>query len=310
MWSPRRQRLTLAGQFLVLQLAVVAVVLAIVAVISVGQSTATFASDRGSQMRSVSEYLANISVVRSEVESTDPGSRLAPSIDRALSLSGASEVSIANPDGIVLSSSDPLLIGTRASLGESRVRQGRGWVGDVDDGRRAIAGHAPILADDGRLVGLSLAQERYPSTWQRLTNAALDLVLFLGVGALLGIAGSLLLSRLTKRRTHGLEPREIATLADHREALLHSIREGVIAVGTDDRVTMINDSARELLGLHDEAIGRAIGELPLEPQVAALLTSVEDSQDAVVLVGTRVLVFNQRSASSRGSCRGRAQSDQ
>ena len=159
-------------------------------------------------------------------------------------------------------------------------------------------------------MGLSLAQERYPSTWQRLTNAAPDLVLFLGVGALLGIAGSLLLSRLIKRRTHGLEPREIATLADHREALLHSIREGVIAVGTDDRVTMINDSARELLGLHDEAIGRAIGELPLEPQVAALLTSVEDNQDAVVLVGTRVLVFNQRSASSRGSCRGRAQSDQ
>lgn len=301
MWSPRRQRLTLAGQFLVLQLVVVALVLAIVGVISVRQSTSTFASDRGSQMRSVSEYLANISVVRAEVDGDDPRRRLAPSIDRALALSGASEVSIADTDGVVLSSSDPNLVGSRVALGDSRVREGRGWTGDVDDdGHLAVAGHAPIIADDGTLVGLSIAQERYPSTWQRLTNAAPDLALFLGVGALLGIAGSLLLSRLIKRRTRGLEPHEIATLADHREALLHSIREGVIAVDTDDRVTMVNDSARDLLGLGRDVVGRRVAELPLDPQVASLLTMVDDSQDAVVLVGTRVLVFNQRSASSRG----------
>ena len=132
----------------------------------------------------------------------------------------------------MLSSSDPRLVGKRIDLGDSRVREGRGWVGDVDDdGHEAVAGHAPILNDDGELVGLSIAQQRYPSSWERFTNAAPDLALFLGVGALLGVAGSLLLARLIKRRTRGLEPHEIATLADHREALLHSIREGVIAVG-------------------------------------------------------------------------------
>ena len=60
MWSPRRRRLTLAGQFLVLQLVVIAVVLAIVAVISLNQSTASFAADRGAQMRSVAEDLAEL----------------------------------------------------------------------------------------------------------------------------------------------------------------------------------------------------------------------------------------------------------
>lgn len=301
MWSPRRQRLTLAGQFLALQLVVVALVLAIVAAISVRQSTVTFASERGSQMRSVAEYLANISVVRSEIDSPTPSSALAPSISRALSLSGATEVTIADPEGVVLSSSDPRLVGQQVELGDSRVREGRGWVGDIDDdGHDAVAGHAPILADNGDLVGLSIAQQRYPSNWDRLTNAAPDLALFLGVGALLGVAGSLLLARLIKRRTRGLEPAEIATLADHREALLHSIREGVIAVGTDGRVTMINDGARELLGLDDDVVGRPVDGLGLDPQVAGLLTAGNDSQDAVVLVGARVLVFNQRSASSHG----------
>ncbi|MCW2823245.1 MAG: ATPase [Aeromicrobium sp.] len=285
-----------------MQLAVVAVVLVIVGAISVRQSTTTFSAERGAQMRSVAEYLANLSVVRQQVTSRDAARDLAPSIDRALSLSGATDVTIAGPDGVVLSSSDPQVVGERIDLGDSRVREGRGWIGDVvdDDGKRAVAGHAPILADDGELIGLSLAHQRYPTTWQRLTDAAPDLVLFLGVGALLGAAGSWLVARLVKRRTRGLEPHEFATLADHREALLHSIREGVIAVGTDDRVTMVNDSARELLGLGRDVVGRRLDTLGLPGQVVEVLGGGGDAQDAVLLVRDRVVVFNQRAAASRG----------
>ncbi len=300
MWSPRR-RLTLAGQFLVLQLLVVAVVLGIVSAISVQQSNVSFASERGAQMRSVAEYLANLSVVRAQIAGPVPATSLAPAIDRAVGLSGATEVTIADPSGRVLSSSDPRLVGTQAALGDSRVQEGRGWIGNVDTrGRRYVAGHAPIIDDSGELAGLAIAEERYPSLWTRLTNAADELVLYLGMGALLGIAGSWLLARLVKRRTRGLEPHEFATLADHREALLHSIREGVVAVGTDDRVTMINDGARALLGLGQDVVGRRLDSLGLDDQVVDVLTAGADSQDVVLLVGERVVVFNQRSASSRG----------
>lgn len=301
MWSPAHRRLTLAGQFLILQLGVVALVLAIVGVISVRQSTESFATERGSQMRSVAENIANQSVVRDQITGSTPARSLAVPIERAVSLSGATEVMIADPAGRILSSSDPQLEGELAPLGQSGVREGRGWVGDVEArGHLYVAGHAPILDDSGTLVGLAIAQERYPTIWTRLTNAADELVLYLGFGALLGFAGSWLLSRLVKRRTRGLEPHEFATLADHREALLHSIREGVIAVGTDNRVTMVNDSARELLGLDGLVVGRRIDALALEPHVVTVLTAGTDSQDAVLLVGERVIVFNQRSASSRG----------
>jgi sensor histidine kinase regulating citrate/malate metabolism len=102
------------------------------------------------------------------------------------------------------------------------------------------------------------------------------------------------------RRTRGLRSSEIATLADHREALLVSIREGVIAVGTDGRVTTANDSARDLLGLPADVVGRHVSELGLAAPVEELLLSEEESHDAVLVVGDRVLVFNQRAASSRG----------
>ena len=56
----RRGELTLAAQFLLLQLLVVAVLLGIVGALSVRQSTAAFTAERGGAMRSVAEYLANI----------------------------------------------------------------------------------------------------------------------------------------------------------------------------------------------------------------------------------------------------------
>ncbi|MFB9313427.1 sensor histidine kinase [Nocardioides plantarum] len=330
----RRRELTLAGQFLLLQLGVVALLLLIVGVISVRQSTATFESERGPAMRSVAESLAAQDFVRStllaavdgEVAGPEVARLLAPPIESGLSPSDATDVLVVSLDGVVLAASDPSLVGSRADLGDSDVLQGRGWVGNVEpgasgDGERAVAGHAPVYAvvpdasGSGtrvRLVGAVLAEQTYPSIGDRLTGAAGNLALYLGLGALLGVVGTYVVSRVVKRSTRGLAPTEIANLADHREALLHSIREGVVAVGTDGRVTMMNDAARVTLGVAADPVGRHIADLGLGPHVEALLdgagaagtdgadAGAGEVQDAVALVGGRVVVFNRRSASSRG----------
>lgn len=300
MWSPR-WRPTLAGQFLLLQLVVVGLVLTMVGVISVRQSTADFRTEQGSRMRMVAEYLANTSIVRTRVDEADAQRAIAPAIERSLSLSGASTVSIALPDGEIVASSNPTLVETQAALGDSRVAEGRSWTGDIAHGdETAIASHSPVLDNDGELIGLVLVEDDYPSTWQRLQNATPDLVLFLGIGAALGVAGSWLLARLIKRRTRGLEPREIATLADHREALLHSIREGVIGISPDGVVTVLNDSAYDLLDMPPGAVGRPLDALDIPARVRDALRSTTYEPDMVVVVGGRALVLNRQRASSAG----------
>ncbi len=316
--SPRRER-SLAGQFLVLQLAVVVAVLAIVAVISLRQANVAFSQQSGTQMRGVAAYVANLSEVRDQLGSVETSaetadtiaSRLAPSVERALSLSPADEIDIVSTDGTVLVSSDPLRIGEPAELGESTVLQRDDWTGELDGGSgRVVAAHAPVLYADpagvetdrvGEFVGAVLVEQAYPSVWDRLTDASADLLLFLGVGTLLGVLGSFVVSRVVKRRTQGMGAGEIARLADHREALLHSIREGVVAVDRDGRVTMVNDSAMATLGLTADPVGHAVTELGLDPQAVLLLTGDSPvAEDALGLVGDKVVVFNRRAASSRG----------
>ena len=144
---------------------------------------------------------------------------------------------------------------------------GRSWDGDLTiGGQRLIAASVPVYALNGTVVGLVLVGETYPSIWSVLVAGVPELLLLIALAAAAGLAGSWLLARRIKRQTHGLEPAEISVLADQREALLHSIQEGVVGVSADGTVTVVNDAARQLLGLDADAVGRRVDQLGLDPR--------------------------------------------
>ncbi|MGE2730419.1 ATP-binding protein [Mycolicibacterium vaccae] len=299
---------SLAGQFLVFQLVVVAVVLVAVAAVSVAQSEGEFREVRGQRMIAVAENMASTPIVRERTEAVPPDPFvdrvLAPEVDRAVALSGATLAEILGPDGFVQASSDPSRIGAAVDLGPSRADEGRAWFGDADiDGVHSLVGQVPILSNDGDVLAVASVSENYPSIWALLSGAGEGLLVYLGLGAGLGMVASWLLSRRIKRHTRGLEVAEIANLADHREALLHSIREGVIAVTDDGEITLLNDGAQELLGVSGDAVGRRVDEVGIDPAVVSLLMSGGDGEaadDTVIATPTRVLALSRRAATSQG----------
>ena len=305
---------SLAGQFLAFQLVVVAVVLVAVAAVSVTQSTKEFRDVRGQRMIAVAENLASTPIVRERYADPFAGQILAPDVDRAVALSGAALAEIIAPGkastGVVVVSSDPSRVGRTVDLTPSGARRGRAWFGDLDvDGVHALVGQVPINDVRGAVLAVVSVSEPYPSVWQLLSGAGERLLVYLGLGAALGMLASWLLSRRIKRQTRGLEIAEIAGLAEHREALLHSIREGVVAVTNDGIVTVLNDSAQELLDVTRDAVGRRIDEIGLDPAVTDFLLSDDvvagevgraAQSDSVIVTRTRVLALNRRAATSQG----------
>lgn len=297
----------MAGQFLLLQLTVLLVALAVASIASVRQSEADFRVERAVPLRATAQDLANLEVVRSEIDRRPVLASLTSYVEQFRRRSGATEVHLADLDGRVLVSTDAHEIGHRIDLSDSDVRQSHTWTGDVDDdGRAALAAHVPVF-DSGipagerggprppRMVGVVAVTDDYPSLRDRAAEVMPDMLRFLGLGLALGLVGAWLLARLVKRRTRGLEPEEIAALADHREALLRSVREGVVAVGADGTVTVLNDSARELLGLPPDLRGEGsrVVDLPVAEEVLDLLTGSGEQHDRVLVVGQRVLVANR-----------------
>ncbi|WP_210429098.1 sensor histidine kinase [Nocardioides eburneiflavus] len=298
MWSRSRWwPATLAGQFLVLQLTVLLVVVAVASMVSVQQSDADFRDTRGARLRAAAESMANIAAVRDPYLNGEVAERrasLTSYTQRVRTNVQASGVYLTDPDGVVLVSSDFVGRERRIDLSGSTVQRRRTWTGDVDDfGTPSIAAQVPIIDDEGDLVGIAMVAEEYPTWAERARGVLPDLLTFAGLGLALGVAGSFLLSRLIRRRTRGLEPAAIAALADQREALLHSIREGVVAVAEDGTVTVLSDSARELIGLDDDVQGRRVDDLRLDPAVRDLLADHAEIRDHVVVLGERVLVVNR-----------------
>jgi len=298
LWSHRRlpRPRTLAGQFLALQAVLLVLVVAVTSVVSFRQSDADFRDARGARLRASAENLASTAAV--QVGMGSPGQRRALTFyaQQRQDDTGASAVDLTDTTGTILVSTDPTRVGDEIDLGPG-VTDRRAWSGDVDDrGERAIAAQVPILArgkkNAGDLVGVVVVTERYPSLAERARQTLPDMVAFLAVGLALGLAGAWLLARLIKRRTRGLEPAEIAELADQREALLTSLREGVLAVNEAGVVTLLSESARALLDLPADSQGRQLADLDLPLRVLELLLGDEDVRDAVAVVAGRVLVLN------------------
>ena len=187
MWSRLRLRpATLAGQFLVLQLTVLLVVVAVASMVSVQQSDADFRDTRGAGMRAEAERFANIEVVREPYLAgrvAEKRASLTSYTQQVQTNVQASGVYLADPDGVVLVSSDFSGRERRIDLTDSTVQQLRPWTGDVDDfGTPSIAAQVPIINDDGELVGIAMVAEEYPTWGERARSVLPDLLTFAGLG--------------------------------------------------------------------------------------------------------------------------------
>jgi two-component system, CitB family, sensor kinase len=294
------RRLSLAGQLLALQVVIICVVLIGVGAVTVAQSTKRAQEVEGRRALVVAETLANAQATR-EAMADDEVRYLRVAAEVARSNSGSASVVVARADRTVLATADPEELDTRFDIDDSTVLSGRSWTGDqAFDGRPAASAMAPVYAGDGDILGFVAVQRLYPSVMDGLAAATPNLLTYLGLASAIGIGGSLLVARRVKRQTLGLEPPEIAGLVEHRSAMLHGIREGVVGLDLRGRVTLVNDEAIRLLRIPGDALGRTLADLGVGEELREALLSAEVERDRPVASAGRVLVLNRLPISSHG----------
>jgi two-component system sensor histidine kinase DctS len=88
----------------------------------------------------------------------------------------------------------------------------------------------------------------------------------------------------------GLEPSEIARLLEERVAVASSIREGLLAIDRDGRITLINEHARQMLGVGPEVLGRAVREVLPNSRLPLVTETGVAEYDQVMRAGDRLLL--------------------
>jgi two-component system CitB family sensor kinase len=219
--------------------------------------------------------------------------------ERIRRASGASYVVVIDLHGMRHSHPIPALIGEPVAE-PIVVKDGRPHVG-TDQGAtgRSANGKAPLYGPSGALAGeVSVGipeRDVLGKLWRELPTFGL----YAAIATAIGAAAAYLLARRLKRTTFGLELEEIAGLLQDREAMLHGIREGVVAFDPDGRITVVNDEARRLLGL-GTALGHRLEEVLPDSRLRRALDGTLTGTDVSVLTDDHCLAVNRMPVTLHG----------
>ncbi|PSM38169.1 histidine kinase [Streptomyces dioscori] len=222
--------------------------------------------------------------------------------ERIREASGAEYVVVMDMHGVRWSHTNPAEIGGRVSTDPQQALAGR-EVMEIDDGTlgRSARGKVPLRDADGDIVGAVSVGIEYDSVRARLIHAIPGLFAYAGGAMAVGALAAYLISRRVQRQTRDLAFSDIAGLLAEREAMLHGIREGVVALDREGRIRLLNDEARRLLGLGDEAVGQSLGTALGEGRTADVLAGTVNGTDLLTVRGQRVLVANRMPTDDGGA---------
>jgi len=302
-----RSRWSLARQLVALQVTLVVIVL-VGATVLAGLNTDREIEDQaGRRCLVVAATIADTPAVLEALRGSDPSALLQPMATRIQVDTGVDFVTIMNTDGIRLTHRDPAEIGKKflgtigpGLTGENLIET---YTGTLGESIRAVV---PIRdGADGPVVALVSVGVTLAAVSNE-TSSRIG-VLVLGALAVLAVAllGSYLIGRRVDRLTHRLGPAELGVMFEHYDAVLRSVREGLLLLDPQGKVILANAEAVRLLGLPDHLAGQwaeratdtGVEDLGLPEDLVAVLRSGTEVIDSVHLAADRVIVVSSRPTS-------------
>ncbi|MEE3850750.1 ATP-binding protein [Gordonia sp. LSe1-13] len=281
---------TLAGQAVAWLLGLVAVIVVVGGVLAAVDARVDGDRAARQEVTAVAVSLADAPSTAEAVMSPDPATLLQPVTEQVRQATDIAFITIMDPAGRRFTHTDPEMIG--GSYLGSRAEALRGevhtetYTGTLGPSIRTIA---PVRSADGQIVGLvaaGITQQTLSDAW----TAQLPLIATIAVLVLLFAgAGLWLIRRRLLRQTGGLAPAELRLMYEHHDAVLHSVREGLV-VTEAGRPALVNDEARRLLDLDGDIV-------PSEPDSAPVPEFLDGSRtplvDELYAQGGRTLVVSR-----------------
>ncbi|TKI92337.1 two-component system sensor histidine kinase DcuS, partial [Bacillus wiedmannii] len=211
--------------------------------------------------KTIARIVANDPVVIDGLTGKADTSAIQTYTNRLLKNTDVQFIVVMDMDGIRKAHPDPKKIGHHfiggdegpALKGQEHVSLAEGTLGV------SMRVFVPIFAETGEQLGAVAVGISADNVKESVKKSRHIIYIGVGVGILVGIIGAILLARHIKKSLFGLEPHRIAKILEERNAMLLSVKEGIIAVDKDANVTLINNEAKRILkkgGLTGDIIGK------------------------------------------------------
>jgi len=286
----------LRTQLLLLQLAIVLVAVLGTGVVAGWLQEQQLRDAYRDRMIAVAQSVATLPAIIGAFDDADPSATVQPIAEVVREASDVTYIVVVDNDGVRLSHPNPERIGQLVSTDPSGVLAGEIYVG-TQTGTLGESWRVKVPITDGdRIIGAVSVGILESSLRSDFLGSSVLLFVTIGVAAAFGVVGAAWVTSVIRRRIYGLEPDEIVGLLEAREAMLHGMREGLVALDEHGRVALINDAGAHLLGLDDQ--NTVVGQPAIDVLSDELVRMLDDeeSRQRLILAGERVLLVQCDSA--------------
>ncbi len=297
---------------MLLQIGVVVLVVGTAAGLAFADARSDAEDVAAQRTRGLALVLADAPEVRQALDDEDPTARLQPYAERVRVDAGVDFVVVMSPERTRYSHPNVEQIGGQyigtvapALAGETFTETFTGTLGP------SVRTVTPVWSDEdgsGEVLGLVSVGITIEAVGADLRRNLPGLLLAAAGVLALALIGAALVTRRLHRLTYGLGAEELGRMYGYYDAVLHSVREGLLLVDADHRVQLVNDEARRLLALDDassDPVGRKVEDLGLPGDLAGAMVADRQVTDELYVARDRVLAVNVAAVAAESGRAGR-----
>jgi sensor histidine kinase regulating citrate/malate metabolism len=191
---------------------------------------------------------------------------------------------------------NPDLVGKRFTGADEgpALTEGRAYISKaVGISGPSIRAFAPVTDHTGGVLGAVAVGYWEPDIAEIIWRVFKVLYIIVPISLVAIGLFSFLLARNIKHTLFGMEPREIATQLKERETMLESVREGIIAIDADCKVTVANSAARSIFAPEQNIIGRHVNTLIPNTRLPIVMRNQRAELDEPMLLNSHMVIVNR-----------------
>ncbi|MFC7394557.1 ATP-binding protein [Scopulibacillus cellulosilyticus] len=251
---------------------------------------------KGQLALQISKTISTMPTIINAFNTDDPSKIIQPIVEKIRKKTGAEFIVVGNKQSIRYSHPNPKRIGHKMVggdnyralvLGKSYISKAKGSLGTSLRGKSAIFNH------NGQIVGIVSVGFLFEDIKVQIIKNIIKVSLISLAVLIISIFGSILLARNIRKDTMGLEPYQIAALYKERNAILHSVKEGIIAVDKNGVITMMNQTAKHLLNFSGDFHNKKVEEILPTTRLYEVLQTGEPQADKEMVLKNKTVIVNR-----------------
>nr|MBA5585655.1 sensor histidine kinase [Anaerobacillus isosaccharinicus]QOY36037.1 sensor histidine kinase [Anaerobacillus isosaccharinicus] len=291
----RFKNLPIRWKITFLSLGIVIFSLLIGGIILLGYMAETKEEELSQRTLITAQLVAQYKSVQDEINNEAASDILQPIAERTRVINNVDYIIILNMDRIRLTHPIKERIGTKFYGGDEDPAFSEHIYTSLASGDHGytIRSFVPIFNEKSEQVGVVVVGNVLPSHRELINEIGNSLLYVFIFATIFGMWGAWLLANHIKRQTFHIEPDQLARVLVERTATFNAIRDGVIAIDQNEKITVINQAAKEIVNAHGDVVGAKIHDVVPDTRLPEVLKIGKPLLQREFFINNRAILSNR-----------------